>query len=81
MGKPTCKNSRLTQKSCALVHGSIRHSPLGVSSALMLVFPGRQRTGVQVGDGGELWDGPKQRVAEDLKSLAMLRPSRGLNAL
>ena len=54
-GEPICKKTRLTQRNWALPHGSSRHSPLGVSSALMLVPSGRQRTGVQVGDGGELW--------------------------
>ena len=54
-GEPICKKSRLTQRSWALPHGSIHHSPSGVSSALVLVPPGRQRTGVQVGDGGGLW--------------------------
>ena len=55
-GEPICKKSRLTQRSWALPHGSIRHSPSVVSSALVLMPPGRQRTGVQVGDGGGLWD-------------------------
>ena len=56
MGEPICKKSRLTQRSWALPHGSSRHSPSGVSSASVLVPSGRQRTGVQVGDGGGLWD-------------------------
>ena len=51
----------------------IRHSPSGVSSALVLMPPGWQRTGVQVGDGGGLWD--------EKEFLAMLRPSRGRDAL
>ena len=46
--------------SRALPHGSSRHSPSDVSSALVLVPFVWQRTGVQVGDGGELWDEKEQ---------------------
>ena len=54
------KKTRLTQ-SWAIPHGSSRHSPSGVTSAPMLVPSGRQRTGAQVGDGGELWDEKVER--------------------
>ena len=54
MGEPISKKSRLTQRSWALPHGPSRHSPSGLTSALVLVPSERQRTRVQVGDGGEL---------------------------
>ena len=75
-GEPICKKSRLTQRSWALPHGPIRHSPSGVSSVLVLVPSRWQRTGVQVGDGGELWDGLMQRVVEALGDVAPVTGTR-----